>query len=160
MKLFLLFPLLAVCAVSCSTNTPQTRIEKNPRIFDSLNTADQALVEVGKIQNGMTPPAVFLAWGPPDGRAEGEKEGERFEQWVYQSLSPVVVQSTWGGWGPGWGPGWGYGGWRRGGLAGPGWGPWGWNNGIATDIAFIPETSSWVKFVNNRVESWQRGRVQ
>jgi hypothetical protein len=157
---FFVFPLLlAIFAVSCSSNTPQSRIEKNPRIFRALSTSEQALVEAGKIQDGMSPGAVFLAWGPPDGRAEGEKEGKRYEQWTYDSLSPVVIQSAWGGWGPGWGWG-GWGGWNRAGIAGPGWGPWGWNNGLATDVAFIPQTSSWVNFVNNRVDGWQLGRPQ
>ena len=146
--------------MSCSSHTPQSRIEKNPGIYRSLKTAEKALVEVGKIQNGMSPPAVFLAWGAPDGRAEGQKDGDRYEQWVYRSLSPVVVNSGWGGLGGGgWGPGWG-GGWQRGGLGGAGWGPWGWNNGFATDVVFIPRTSSWVKFVDNRVESWQLGDVR
>ena len=144
MKNLLLVPFITFFAVSCSSNTPQTRIEKNPKIYRSLTEAEKALVEVGKIQNGMSPPAVFLAWGSPDGRAEGESKGNRYEQWVYRSLRPVAVQSTWGGWGPGW-RGWG------------GWGPWGWSNGIATNITYIPQDSSWVKFVNNKVESWQLG---
>jgi hypothetical protein len=153
-KTIFVLPLLAFLAVSCASNTPQSRIEKNPQIFRSLSEAEKALVEVGKIQNGMTPPAVFLAWGPPDGRSEGESNGKRYEHWLYRSLSPVVVQSAWGGWGPGWA--WGPGcGWYRGGIAGPGWGPWGWNNGVATDIAYVHRTSSWVIFVNNRVESWE-----
>lgn len=158
MKIFLFLPLLALFGVSCSSNTPQTRIEKNPKIYRSLKEAEKALVEVGKIQNGMSPAAVFLAWGPPDGRAEGEAKSKRYERWTYQTLSPVVMQSAWGGWGPGWGgwgPGWG---WNRGGIGGPGWGPWGWNSGVGADIAYIPQTSSWVKFVNNKVDSWQLGQ--
>jgi hypothetical protein len=155
MKTFLFLSFLAFFAVSCtSSRTPAARIAKNPKIFRALKPEQQALVEVGKIQTGMTQPAVFLAWGGPDRRAEGEKNGKRYEQWIYNSLSPVVVQSAWGGWG---GPGWGI---RRGGIAGPGWGPWGWNGGVGTDVAFIPQASSWVKFVNGRVESWQRGRPQ
>lgn len=167
MKL-LIFPLVAFLAVSCSSNTPTTRIEKNPKIFRSLSASEQSLVEVGKIENGMSPAAVYLAWGAPDRQTEGQKDKKRYEQWIYNSLSPVLVQSAWGGgwggWGgPGWGgPGWGWGGggFRRGGLAGPGWGPWGWNQGFGTDVAFVPTPSSWVKFVNGRVDSWQRGTRQ
>ena len=162
MKTFFFLYFLAFFAVSCtSSRTPTARIAKNPKIFRALKPEQQALVEVGKIQNGMTQPAVFLAWGSPDRQAEGEKNGKRYEQWIYNSLSPVVVQSAWGGWGGGWG-GWGGPGWgiRRGGIAGPGWGPWGWNGGVGTDVAYIPQASSWVKFTNGRVESWQRGRPQ
>ncbi len=162
MKTFFFLSFLAFFAVSCSSSrTPAARISKNPKIFRALKPEQQALVEVGKIQNGMTQPAVFLAWGSPDRQAEGEKNGKRYEQWIYNSLSPVVVQSAWGGWGGGWG-GWGGPGWgiRRGGIAGPGWGPWGWNGGVGTDVAYIPQASSWVKFTNGRVESWQRGRPQ
>lgn len=152
MKFLPFLSLATLFMVSCSSNTPQSRIQKNPKIYRSLKTAEQALVEVGKIQNGMSPAAVFLAWGPPDAKSEGESKGKRYEQWVYQSLSPVVVQNAWGGWGGGWGRGWG-----RGPFIGPGWGPWGWNGGFGTDIAYIPRTSSWVKFVNNRADSWQLG---
>lgn len=164
MKPLLLLPFLAFLAVSCASNTVNTRIEKNPKIFRSLDISQQSLVEVGKIENGMTPAAVFLAWGSPDRQTEGQKDGKRYEQWIYNTLSPVVVQSAWGGWGGwggGWGgPGWGGLGWRRGGIAGPGWGAWGWNQGLGADVAFVPTASSWVKFVNGRVESWQRGRRQ
>ena len=156
MKLFLLVPFLAFFVVSCAHETPQKRIERNPQIYRSLNEAEKALVEVGKIQKGMSPAAVFLAWGSPDRRAEGQSEdNKRYEQWVYETLSPVVVQSAWSGFGPyGFGPGWG---WRRGGMIGPGWGPWGWSNGLSTDIAYVPRTASWVRFINNRVQSWQLG---
>lgn len=162
MKIVFFLPLLALFAVSCSSSrTPAARIEQNPQIFRALQPEQQALVEVGQIKNGMTPAAVFLAWGGPDSKAEGEKDGKRYEQWIYNTLSPVVVQSAWGGWG--YGPGYGYGaGWgvHRGGIAGPGWGPWGWNSGVGTDIAYIPRASSWVRFINGRVEGWQRGRTQ
>lgn len=142
---FLLF--LGLFATSCSSSqTPGARIAKNPKIFRALKPEQQSLVEVGKIQNGMTPAAVFLAWGGPDREAEGEKNGIRYEQWIYSSLSPVVVQSAWGV--------------RRSGIAGPGWGPWGWNGGMGTNVAYIPRASSWVKFINGKVESWQRGRPE
>lgn len=159
MKVVFFLPFLALLAASCtSSQTPKARIAKNPKIFRALTPEQQSLIEVGKIQNGMTPAAVFLAWGNPDREAEGEKNGNRYEQWIYNSLSPVVVQSTWGGWGGrGWGPGWGV---RRSGIAGPGWGPWGWNGGMGTNVAYIPSASSWVKFINGKVESWQRGRPE
>ncbi|MDB4370343.1 hypothetical protein N9Z23_03525, partial [Akkermansiaceae bacterium] len=73
MKKLLFLPFLALFAVSCSSShTPAARISKNPKIFRALKPEQQALVEVGKIQNGMTPAAVFLAWGSPDRQAEGE----------------------------------------------------------------------------------------
>lgn len=156
MKIFFFLPFFALFAASCSSSqTPGSRIAKNPKIFRALELEQQSLVEVGKIQNGMTPAAVFLAWGSPDRKAEGEKDGNRYEQWIYNSLSPVVLQSAWGG--RGWGPGWSV---RRSGIAGPGWGPWGWNGGIGTNVAYIPSASSWVKFINGKVESWQRGRPE
>ena len=98
MRAFFVLPFLALFAASCSSSqTPDSRIAKNPKIFRALELEQQSLVEVGKIQNGMTPAAVFLAWGGPDRKAEGEKDGNRYEQWIYNSLSPVVLQSAWGG---------------------------------------------------------------
>ena len=78
MKVLFFIFFLGLFATSCSSSqTPGARIAKNSKIFRALKPEQQSLVEVGKIQNGMTPAAVFLAWGVPDREAEGEKNQSR-----------------------------------------------------------------------------------
>ncbi len=83
---------------SCQVATPATRIEQNPVLFQSLPVEDKLLVQRGQIREGMSPGAVFLAWGYPNSQPYvGEKEGKRLERWVYTRSEPVMVISAWGG---------------------------------------------------------------
>lgn len=149
MKILPLFlPVLALITVSCSSSTPTKRIEENPKVYNSLSARHQDLVQKGKIENGMTPPAVYLAWGNPDAQAEGQEKGKTIEKWTYTGLTPVYHQSYYGGFGYGYGR---YGRYGRRGYYYP-------YNGISTDISYVPYRSAWVKFLNGRVDSWQRGR--
>jgi hypothetical protein len=140
MKKILILPLLALFVVSCASSTPAKRIEENPRRYTSLNSRHQALVESGKIENGMTSDAVYLAWGKPASQAEGQEGGKTFEKWTYTSIAPIYSQSFYGGRGYE----------RR-------YYPY---NSFGTEINFVPYRSAWVKFLNGRVDSWQRGRPQ
>ena len=71
----------ALILTSCST--PQTRISERPDLYQSLSHRDQALVNQGQIQIGMSRPAVWLAWGSPDRRIIGNMGGGTTETWVY-----------------------------------------------------------------------------
>ncbi len=53
----------ALILASCSTT--ETRISGHPEIYQSLSPRDQALVSQGQIRDGMSPNAVYLAWGSP-----------------------------------------------------------------------------------------------
>ncbi len=127
----------ALLLASCRVATPATRIEQNPVLFASLPEADRALVQQGQIRAGMTPDAVFLAWGYPNSQPYvGEKDGKRLERWVYTRLEPVMVT-----------PGW----------SAPCRGPWGWchHDYGAADTAYIPRNTAIVTFENGRVASWE-----
>jgi len=143
MKGLLLLSLAAAFLVSCSSNTPAKRIEKNPAVFQALSAEHQNLVRQGRIEEGMPTTAVFLAWGNPESKSEGEKEGKRFERWNYIGLTPVYRHSFYGGVGYGYGR---YGRYRR---------PY---YGGGTGVDYIPYRAAYVDFHNNHVESWQRGR--
>ncbi len=92
--------------------TPQDRISEHPEIYQSLSPKDQELVTHGQIRSGMSESAVWLAWGNPDQKVQGEMRGRATETWIYTQTQEVPGYA----YGPGWGPGWGYG------YGGPGWG--------------------------------------
>lgn len=130
---------------SCAPSTPQTRITKSPETFAALNKKEQSLVQQGQISNGMPPDAVLLAWGPPDRRFEGSKNSKRTERWDYSTLRPVYPIGHFG---------YGYGSY---------YGPYGRhihsNLGfVSSEVAYIPERTASVWFVNDRVDSWERVR--
>ena len=71
----------ALLLTSCSTT--ETRISGHPEIFQSLSPRDQALVREGKIREGMSQDAVWLAWGTPDQKGTGTARGRALETWIY-----------------------------------------------------------------------------
>lgn len=100
--------LLAAAAglmISCTASTPQTRIARNPAMFEALTPAQQELVSRGRIERGLPMDGVFLAWGKPDRVVEWDRSGSRLERWTYLGLRPVHTYSLGWGIGPGWG-GW------------------------------------------------------
>jgi hypothetical protein len=71
----------AIVLTSCST--PETRISNHPEIFQTLSPRDQELAKAGKIREGMSQDAVWLAWGIPDQKATGVAHGKSVETWIY-----------------------------------------------------------------------------
>jgi hypothetical protein len=63
--------------------TTGARISNNPEMYQRLSPSDQALVSQGQIRPGMTPDAVWLAWGTPDQKIPGNARGRPTETWVY-----------------------------------------------------------------------------
>ncbi len=72
---------LALFAAGCST--VDSRIKQNPAAYANLSASEQALVRQGRIDEGMSPEAVYLAWGSPGETARGSVKGRRFEEWRY-----------------------------------------------------------------------------
>lgn len=71
----------AVTLASCST--VERRISRHLEIYQSLSPSDQALVSHGNIRTGMSPNAVWLAWGSPDRKVVGNMHGHSTETWIY-----------------------------------------------------------------------------
>ena len=62
----LTFGVAASALILTSCSTTETRISNHPEIFQTLSPRDQALVREGKIREGMSQDAVWVAWGTPD----------------------------------------------------------------------------------------------
>ncbi len=88
---------------SCST--PETRISERPDVYRSLSSTDQALASQGRIREGMSRDAVYIAWGAPNQRGEGRNRGSTVETWIYFNSTST---GYYGGFGYGYG-GYGYG---------------------------------------------------
>jgi hypothetical protein len=105
-----LIPGIAVSAlilVSCSTT--ETRISGHPEIYQSLSSRDQALVSQGQIREGMSPNAVYLAWGNPDRKIVGSMRGRPTETWIYVHYRTYPYSYPYPFYGPGFGYGYGFG---------------------------------------------------
>ena len=82
--------LLAVALCSCASQTPQTRIDNNFGLYEKLSEEHKVLVQQGQIAEGMSGSAVFLAWGKPEQKVGGFREGKHFQRWDYTAHRPVV----------------------------------------------------------------------
>jgi hypothetical protein len=75
----------ALILPGCSTT--ETRISDHPEIFQTLSPRDQELVKAGKIREGMSQNAVWVAWGSPDQKATGVARGKPVETWIYNEYT-------------------------------------------------------------------------
>ena len=75
----------ALIVPGCSTT--EMRISDHPEIFQTLSPRDQELVKVGKIREGMSQDAVWIAWGAPDQKATGVARGRPVETWIYNEYT-------------------------------------------------------------------------
>ncbi|MBR5879919.1 MAG: hypothetical protein IKY91_10200 [Akkermansia sp.] len=115
-----------------------SRISKNPVIYQVLSPEQQLMVQQGKICEGMSKEAVFLAWGNPNTEPVlGQQNGVSYEKWVYLIYQPVMMNTVgfsagcWGG--------------------GPCYGP-----AVGASTAYVPQETAWVMFENDKVTSWER----
>ncbi len=133
---------LALIAPSCAPATPQTRISKNPELYNKLPASQKTLAEQGQIKRGMSKDAVFIAWGNPAQRITGSKNGKLYEKWIYTHSTPVY--ST------GFGPRIGYGGWGSGGWRGGYYGI-----GVSPRVHYVQRPSGFVNFNQyGKVTDW------
>jgi hypothetical protein len=79
----LTFGIAASALILSGCETTESRISQHPETFQRLSPQDQALVSQGKIREGMSQDAVWLAWGSPDQKATGSAHGRVVETWIY-----------------------------------------------------------------------------
>lgn len=101
----LLTALAATALVFTGCETTENRISEHQDLFNSLSASDQALVSRGQIRSGMSPNAVYLAWGNPEQRTHGEMRGRPTETWIYVQQTTAPYGSAYypygyGGFGP------------------------------------------------------------
>ncbi len=136
--IFLLAP-LALLLANCAPQTPESRIAKHPEIYNSLSDSQKEQVAQGHISNGMPSGGVFLAWGAPATKSEGQKGNTPFVRWDYTNLKPVY---TWNYWGYGYYPRGYYG---VGSYGGP-----------TPEVTYIPYKSASVFLTNDKVARWEK----
>ncbi|MGB6223277.1 hypothetical protein [Haloferula sp.] len=139
------FGLLCIVAIlgACAPSTPETRIAQSPENFSRLSSEDQALIRQGKIQSGMSPEAVYYAWGRPAREMAGADENATTLRWDYAGSTPIYTTNVYGAY---YGGGYGYFGRRypRYGYA------------VAPQVTYVPYRRASVWFINNRVSKWER----
>lgn len=89
--------LIGLLLSSCSSVNPQTRIDKNPSIYEGLPTKHKELVKQRQLSEGMSKNAVFLAWGKADRETESFVDGKNSSTWYYTTLTPSYRQHISGG---------------------------------------------------------------
>lgn len=106
-------------------------------MYNMLSPEQQMMVQQGRICEGMTKDAVYLAWGNPNSQpVTGQQDGKTYEKWLYYTYQPVMVDSV----------GIGIGCWNHGSWCG---------SGLSTSTAMIPQESAWVIFHDNVVTAWE-----
>src|SRR6266571_6578415 len=93
----------ALLIASCETT--ENRISKHPEIYQGLSASDQALVSRGQIRPGMSPNAVWLAWGSPERKITGNMRGHPTETWIYVNYETAPYPYYGRQWGYGFGGG-------------------------------------------------------
>jgi hypothetical protein len=83
--------------------TIESRISQHPEIYNQLSPRDQALVSQGKIREGMSMDAAWLAWGSPEQKGFGRWQGKSTETWIYRAYYNEYDPYYYGGFGYGYG---------------------------------------------------------
>src|SRR5260370_42376528 len=81
--------LLVLFLTGCST--VESRIKSNPQVYGLLSPADKALVNQGRIREGLPKAAVYLAWGNPDGFVSGVRLAYTLAAWTCTTLRAAFV---------------------------------------------------------------------
>lgn len=98
----LLFLLGVLLLTGCATSTIESRRRERAEGFAALTPELQALVKEGQIRRGMTPDAVYIAWGKPAQILQREDQQgvvtvwlyhggwlEETRYWTYHSRAPI-----------------------------------------------------------------------
>lgn len=105
----LTFGIAASALILASCSTTETRISGHPEIYQRLSARDQAFVSQGQIRDGMSPNAVYLAWGSPDRKIVGNMRGRPTETWIYVHYTTYSYPYPYPYYGPGYGFDYGFG---------------------------------------------------
>lgn len=73
----------AILLLGTGCSTPETRAREKEVAFANLAPAQQALVLQGKIEEGLTPDAVYIAMGRPSRITEARLERRSLTRWIY-----------------------------------------------------------------------------
>jgi hypothetical protein len=105
MKTFLsLLALMSGLVLLSACSTPETRIAKQPELFNRLSAEQQQLIKEGRVGIGFDTEMVKLALGDPDRVRERIDASGRSEVWsymTYESNDGVLLYRGWyhRGWG-------------------------------------------------------------
>lgn len=85
-------------------NTPESRISKQPELFNRLTPEQQQMIREGRVGVGFDAEMVKLALGEPDRRRERTDANGRREVWLYinyEASDGVILYRGWyhRGWG-------------------------------------------------------------
>ena len=102
--------------VLAGCSTPESRIAKNPEIFNRLTQEEQNLIREGKVAIGFDQEMVRLAVGEPDRiwtRTDAEGSSESWSYTTYETADGFPLyrgfyHRYYGGWGRPWGYGHAY----------------------------------------------------
>ena len=83
MKHSLFFLACLLIATGCATSTVESRKKERLPSYNALPPDQKQLVDQGQIKVGMSPDAVYIAWGPPSEILESENEQGHWTTWVY-----------------------------------------------------------------------------
>ncbi|MDB6118849.1 MAG: hypothetical protein JWO08_2630 [Verrucomicrobiaceae bacterium] len=138
----------AAMTLSSCVNPIERRVSYYPGLYSHLSEKEKQAVHMGKVEEGMSKDAVYLAWGAPGRVAVGKRGGKPFERWGYQSYRPVFT----GGYGYGYGMGFGVGYWgRHRGFYGGFYDPAFYGAPVVT---YVAAEGRYVEFVNGRVTAF------
>jgi hypothetical protein len=140
----------ALLLMASCTSPIVKRIERNPEIYNALSAHQKALVEQGRVEEGMTMKAVFLSWGRPDRASQGSRNGKAYEKWSYTGYAATYA--------PGFGYGPAFGGFYGGGSGMYG-SPFCYDSFFYEPMTtYVPYEARRVEFLNGTVFAWSRSR--
>ncbi|MDO5470952.1 MAG: hypothetical protein Q4F38_06585 [Akkermansia sp.] len=123
---------------SCQSSTPASRIAAHPAMFSALPPAQQSLVRQGRLAEGMSRDAVFLAWGKPNGAPyQAYRNGKNIERWYYKGYQPITVMND--------------------GLYPPFYDGYGWGAYTpyySSSTMFVPRNVAYAEFINGKLKAW------
>ena len=76
--------LALVFLTGCASSTIETRKQERSDAYSALPDESRSLVDQGRIKVGMSPDAVFIAWGKPSQILRGESSKGATTTWLYQ----------------------------------------------------------------------------